>query len=300
MLIPDASISAQLVDRTFMRVFWIELAVLIPVTAVMIFFILKYYEKRHPVPENVEGSTMLEIIWTVIPTLLVLFIFYIGLIGFDRIRAVPREVMTIKVIGQQWSWHFSYENGRGTTELRLPVKKPVKLILTSKDVIHSFYVPAFRIKEDCVPGMENYLSFMAELPGSYDVFCTEYCGLGHSGMVSKIVVMEEKDFEAWYAASPEAVQKSGHELMEGKGCLGCHTIDGSAKIGPTLKGIFGTKVRVLTGGKEREVMVDEAYLQRSILHPEADVVKDFQPIMPVIPLQPDELKTIIEFLKGLK
>ncbi len=304
MLIPEASVSAQLVDRTFLRVLWIELAVLVPVIMVMLAFIFKYREKKHPVPENVEGSRSLEIIWTVIPVLLVMVIFYIGLIGFDQIRDVPEKVTTIKVIGQQWSWHFSYENGRETTELLVPVKQPVKLVLTSRDVIHSFYIPAFRIKEDCVPGMENYLSFKAEQPGKYDVFCTEYCGLRHSGMVTKIVAMEGRDFNSWYAAAPEAGKKagkkSGQTLLAEKGCLGCHTTDGKPSAGPTYKGLYGSRVTVITNGKERTLTADEAYLRSSILTPAADIAKGFPGIMPALPLQPEELETIVKYLESLK
>ena len=234
MLIPEASTSARLVDQAFLRTLVVELFFFIPITATIIYFALKYYERRHPVAENIEGSTLLEVLWTTIPLMLCLVIFYIGLIGFDKIREIPKDAMPIKVVGQQWTWHFFYENGRETGELRVPVKKPIKLVLTSRDVIHSFFVPAFRIKEDCVPGMENYLSFTVEEPGTYDIFCTEYCGLGHSGMVSKVAAMEEKEFAAWYAAAPAAGEESGKELLEKNGCLGCHSTDGTPKGGPDL------------------------------------------------------------------
>ena len=118
--------------------------------------------------------------------------FYIGLVSFDSIRAVPKTVMDIRVTGRQWSWLFTYENGRQSPDLRVPVGKAVKLLLTSDDVLHSFYIPAFRIKEDCVPKMETYLSFTADEIGTYDIFCTEFCGLGHSGMVSKVIVMNRQ------------------------------------------------------------------------------------------------------------
>ncbi len=304
MLIPEASISAQLVDMAFKRVLWMEVAFLVCVTAVMVFFIFRYHRRRNTVPESIEGSTVLEVTWTVIPTLLVLGIFYLGLIGFDAIRAVPQEVMVIKVMGRQWSWLFTYENGKESGVLRMPVKKPVKLLLSSQDVIHSFYVPAFRIKEDCVPRMETYLSITAEQPGEFDIFCTEYCGLGHSGMVSKVVAMEERDFQAWYAAAPgkakERGGKSGKELLDEKGCLGCHTTDGTARIGPTFKRLYGSTVIVSTNGKQRTVKADEEYLRRSIREPKADVVKGFPDIMPTIPIAPEDLDAIVEYLETLR
>jgi cytochrome c oxidase subunit II len=305
MLIPDASTSAQQVDLAFHRILGMALVLLVLVTAVMIFFVLKYRRGEKSVPENIEGSALLEITWTVIPTLLVLVMFYIGWTGFQSIRMVPKEVMTVKVVARQWSWLFSYGNGTQSDVLRLPVKRPVKLLLTAQDVIHCFSVPAFRIKEDCVPNMETYLSFTAELPGSYDIFCTEYCGLGHSGMVSKVIAMEEKDFDAWYAAAAPAggkrpEGKSGGKILEEKGCLGCHTTDGTAKVGPTFKGMYGERMTVLTNGRERSITVNEEYLRRSILEPKADVAKGFPDIMPVIPVKPEELDVIVSYIKTLR
>ncbi len=305
MLIPEASPSAQQVDAAFSRMLWMEVVILVLVTGVMIFFAVKYRQKKKTVPENIEGSTLLEIIWTVIPTLLVLVMFTIGWTGFDSIRTVPKEVMTVKVIARQWSWIFAYGNGAQSDVLRLPIRKPTKLLLTSQDVIHCLYIPAFRIKEDCVPNMETYLSFTAELPGTYDIFCTEYCGLGHSVMVSKVVAMEDKDFDAWYAAAAPAGMKrapeeSGEKIVGEKGCLGCHTTDGTARVGPTFKGMYGERMTVLTKGRERAVTVDEAYLRRSILEPKADLAKGFPDIMPVIPVNPEEVNAIIEYMKTLK
>jgi cytochrome c oxidase subunit 2 len=146
--------------------------------------------------------------------------------------------------------------------------------------------------------METYLTFIAKETGAFDIFCTELCGVGHSGMISKVVVMEGQDFEAWYAAVPG--KTNGPKLLEEKGCLGCHSTDGTKKIGPTLKGIFGRKEVVITGGKERTIIVEDGYLRRSIIEPQADVVKDFQPIMPVTPLTKEELDMVVGYLKTLK
>lgn len=299
MLIPQASNTAATVDKTFSVILSIEVVVLTLVTSTMIFFVLKYNRRRHEQSESIEGSTVLEIVWTVIPTLLVLGMFLIGWRSFAKIREVPREVMTIKVLGRQWSWLFHYENGRESDKLIVPVGKPVKLLLTSADVIHSLYIPAFRIKEDCVPRMETYLWFTARQAGSYDIFCTEYCGLGHSGMVTKIITMPEKDFAAWYSGPAEAGLNGG-EILQRRGCLGCHSTDGTKKIGPTFKGLYGSRVTIVTDGQEREIIADGEYLRRSILQPGADVVKGFPNIMPALPLNREEIDAVIEYLKTLK
>jgi cytochrome c oxidase subunit 2 len=166
-------------------------------------------------------------------------------------------------------------------------------------VLHSFYIPAFRIKEDCVPGMETYLWFTARQTGSFDIFCTEYCGLGHSGMIARVQVDEPSAFDEWYKTA-QAASGGGAQLLKDKGCLGCHSTDGTPKIGPTLKGIYGRKVVVLTGGKERTITADGDYIRRSILDPGADVVKGFPAIMPKLPLTKEELDAIEDYLEHLK
>ncbi len=289
------------VEEAFLVVAGISVFLLVAVTVVMIFFLVRYNRRRHPRSEEVKESFALEVVWTVVPLALVLVMFYFGWVDFDFVRNAPRNAMSVNVTARQWSWLFQYENGKKGDFLRVPIDKPVKLILTSEDVIHSLYIPAFRIKEDCVPGMKTHLWFTARELGSYDIFCTEYCGLGHSHMRSKVIVLPDSDFDKWYtvaeAAGPE---EKGLTILKEKGCLGCHSTDGSRKVGPTLKGIFGTKVRVLTDGKEHDVTADEAYIKRSILHPEADVVKGYPPIMPTISLTAEELQIITDYLRALK
>lgn len=299
-MLPQASNTAATVDTTFSVILCIEVVLLTLVTSAMILFVIKYNRKKRQTAENIEGSTVLEIVWTVIPTLLVFGMFVIGWRSFDKIRAVPKEVMTIKVMARQWSWLFTYENGRESDKLVVPTARPVKMLLNSADVVHSFYIPAFRIKEDCVPRMETYMWFTARQTGTYDIFCTEYCGLGHSGMLSKVVVLPEKDFDSWYSASEGHEKISGMKILEKKGCLGCHSTDGTKKIGPTFKGLYGSKVVVLTKGQERTVIADDEYLKKSILQPAADVVKGYQNIMPALPVSPEELDAIVEYLESLK
>ncbi len=308
-------------DDTFFFILGISVTLLVLNTAVMIFFVMRYSRKRNPNPTDVKENLTLEIIWTVVPTILVLAIFFVGWKGFEYMRTVPPDAMPVKVTARQWSWTFTYENGKQDNVLRVPVRKPVKLLITSADVLHSLFIPAYRIKEDCVPGMETHLWFLPDQLGSYDLFCTEYCGVGHSAMITKVEVMPQKDFDAWYAeekiaaAAEEkkpaakapakkgaAPTEEGARLIQVKGCVACHTTDGTPKIGPTFKGVFGKKETVIRDGKERELVVDEAFIKQTLLHPEIDRIKGFPPIMPSQQgqLTDKEIDEIVEYIKTLK
>jgi cytochrome c oxidase subunit 2 len=271
----------------------------------VLYFVVRYSRKRNPVPGDIADNLWLEIFWTVVPTLLVLLIFWMGWKGFQYMRTVPPDAMLVKVTGRMWSWSFEYENGKQSNVLNVPLQRPVRLAITSADVVHSLFIPAYRIKEDAVPGRETYLWFLPDELGSYDLFCTEYCGTDHSGMITKVVVMSPEDFEQWYgtgekpAGSTPHVQE-GDELIQEKGCLACHSLDGSAKIGPTFKGLFNRKVIVVTAGKERTITVDEEYIMRSIKDPAADMVKGFPPIMPAIPMTDEEMRALVDHIKTLK
>jgi cytochrome c oxidase subunit 2 len=304
-----ASDTAQKVDTAFLVIVSICLALLALVTSVMITFVVRYRREKNPTPTQVKGSTPLEIIWTVVPTVLVLVMFAYGWRAFQFLRAIPADAMLVKVTARMWSWRFEYENGSTTDTLFVPLGKPVKLALTSTDVVHSLFVPAFRVKEDAVPGMETKLWFTPTAVGSYDLFCAEYCGLMHSFMLSKVVVMPEEEFSTWYhstearaLAEEAAAPASGLALLEEKGCIACHSTDGSPRVGPTFKGIFGRKTLVATGGSEREITADEDYLRRSILDPAADVVKDYPPVMPPQAdlLSQEEIEELVSTLKELK
>jgi cytochrome c oxidase subunit 2 len=249
------------VDSAFIVIVAMCVALLAIVTFFMVFFLIKYNRKNHPHHEEVRESLALEIIWTVVPTILVLLMFYFGWVNFDYIRHPPRGAMTVNVIARQWSWLFEYEDGKQSDVLRVPLGRPVKLILTSQDVIHSLFIPAFRIKEDCVPGMKTHLWFNANEAGAYNIFCTEYCGVGHSHMISKVIVMPASEFESWYQTRQATLENKGYDLLKTKGCLGCHTVDGTKKIGPSFNGILGRTETVLTNGKEIQIIVDEKYLK---------------------------------------
>jgi cytochrome c oxidase subunit 2 len=207
-----------------------------------------------------------------------------------------------------WSWQFKYDNGKQSGELRVPVGRPVKLMITSEDVLHSLFIPAFRIKEDAIPGRETYLWFLPEEEGEYDLFCSEYCGVKHSSMMSKVMVTGKDDFTEWYNSGKGAdvtgslPMLQGVALLEDKGCIDCHSIDGSVEVGPSFKGLFGKKAVVISRGKEREVIADETYVKNSILYPDADIVKGFDDIMPSQEgnVSDEELKEIITYIKGLQ
>ena len=309
-------------DDTFFFILGISLTLLALNTGVMLYFVFRYSRKRHPRAEEVRENVPLEILWTVIPTLLVLAIFWVGWKGFVYMRTAPADAMVVHVTARQWSWTFDYANGKETDVLKVPVGKPVKLLITSADVLHSLYIPAYRIKEDAVPGRETHLWFLPDQPGSYDLFCTEYCGVGHSSMMTKVEVMPQKDFESWYAGgkvpetreheakekerapAPKKAEPSdeGAQLLATKGCLGCHTVDGTPKIGPTFKGLYGKKETVIQGGKEVQVVADEAFLHHKLLEPQDARIKGFPPIMPSQKgvLTDKQIDEIIEHLKTLK
>jgi len=293
--------TTEAIDPVFMFIFGACLVLLLGITAAMVIFVVRYHRSRAPeATSQNDGNLWLEIVWTALPTLLVMAMFYYGWSGYLSLRNVPPDAMEVTATARMWSWSFSYPNGAISPKLYVPVGKPVKVNLVSQDVIHGFFLPAFRVKRDVVPGMKNHAWFVASKAGSYDLFCSQYCGTNHSAMITTVEAIPEAEFAAWLNKDKGDEEHSGHELLEKYGCLGCHSEDGSTKVGPTFKGIWGRSVTVVTGGAERTVPADEAYLRRSIREPGADIVKGFPPIMPPFTLKEEELKAIMDYLKGLK
>jgi cytochrome c oxidase subunit II len=287
------------VDPVFMFIFGACLLLLVGITIAMVWFVVRYHRSRSPEPTSQnDGNVWLEIAWTLLPTLLVLAMFYYGWAGYLALRNVPKGAMEVTATARMWSWNFAYANGKSSSKLYVPAGKPVKVNLVATDVLHGFYLPAFRVKRDLVPGMTNYAWFMATKPGSYDLFCSQYCGTGHSAMITTVEALPPAEFAAWLNKQEGGGDHPGKELLEKNGCLGCHSLDGSPKVGPTFKGIWGRSVTVLTAGQERTITADEPYLRRAILEPKADLVKGFPPVMPASPLKGEELTTIIGFLKS--
>jgi cytochrome c oxidase subunit 2 len=306
MISEATGLSGRIVEDVFLYIAAISVFLLVLITFSMVYFVIRYHRKRHPKPEDIEGSVWLEVLWTIIPTFLVLTMFYYGYTGFSTLKKIPAGAMKVHVIARQWSWLFEYENGIRADELRVPVGKPIELRLTSQDVIHSFYMPAFKIKQDAVPGMVNHLWFKPTEVGTYDVLCAEYCGLRHSYMLAKVIVLPEEEFNQWYQKGKEKVAAKipsrGVQLLQEKGCRACHSVDGTPLVGPTLKGLFGKTVTIMAEGKERQVVADEGYLRKSLLDPNADIVKGFPPIMPSQKglLTEEEIEEMIGYMKGLK
>lgn len=271
------------------------------IVATMIFLAVKYRRQRYPrATATRHYSIPLEAVWTIIPSAIVLLMFYYGWASYLSLRNVPENAMEVKVSARQWSWNFEYENGRTSDKLYVPVGKPVKARITSMDVIHSFYIPAFRVKKDAVPGMETELWFSAPKTGSYHIFCAEYCGVGHSAMITSVEVMPEKEFQEWLKKEEEPEEKEAVALLQKYGCLACHSLDGTRKVGPTFKDLFGRSVTVVTEGRKRTIKVDEEYLKRSILDPGSDIVEGFPPVMPSFKarIPEEDLEEILEFLSG--
>lgn len=300
----EASNFVKGVDTSLAVIMGISLFFLIGITAVMIYFVFRYNKKRHPVASNIEGDHRLEIIWTVIPTILVVIMFYYGWAGFKPMRQVPDDAMVIKAHAQMWAWSFEYENGKRSQNLIVPLNKAVKLDLISHDVIHSLYVPAFRIKEDVVPGKNNYMWFRAQKIGEYDIFCAEYCGQRHSYMLSMLIVKDEKDYNDWYAKELGVVtDHPGLATLKQNACISCHSTDGTIVVGPSFRGLWERKEVVIRDGVEVEITVDRNYMRKSLNDPNADIVKGFNKGLMISyekTVSDEQLDQIIEYIKTLK
>jgi len=272
--------TTEAVDTAFYVIFGISGVALLGITVAVVYLAWRYNRKRYPTPlSQKDHNVWLEVTWTIIPSILVMVMFWYGWEGYLSLRRIPDNAIPVQATARMWSWLFTYENGKTADKLYVPVGQPVKVKLIAKDVLHSFYVPAFRVKRDTVPGMDNYVWFVAEQPGSYDLFCAEYCGVGHSAMITTVEAIPTAEFAAWLEEKPAAADV-GKALLQKHGCLGCHSLDGTPSVGPTFQGIGGRQVTVLTNGESRALTADRAYLEKSILEPGADIVEGFPPAMP--------------------
>ena len=292
------------VDLAFKVILGISLFFLVGITTVMLYFVYRYNRKRHPAAVQFKDNNILEITWITIPLVLVLLMFYYGYVAFSPMRNVPSDAIPITVIGKMWVWNFEYEGGKQSPVLVVPLNKAVKLNLHSDDVIHSLYIPAFRIKEDVVPGKNNYMWFIAQQTGEYDVLCTVYCGLRHSYMETKTKVVSEAEFAAWLKALPDKTNEpEGLTILKKNACTGCHSIDGTKIVSASFKGLYGKTEKVMTDGRERSVTVDDAYIKSSVYDPDKDILVGFQkgimkPYKGIV--TEDEITKIIDYLKTIK
>jgi cytochrome c oxidase subunit 2 len=301
---PGASTVARHVDWLFNFILAISVFFFLLIVVVMVLFVIRY-RRRTGVGAEASSThhTGLELTWTIIPVILVTVIFFFGFKGYLDMSTAPVNAYEVLVDGQKWNWSFTYPNGYVDSNLHVPVDRPVRLVMTSADVIHSLYVPAFRIKQDVVPGRYSKAWFEATAPGEYQLFCAEYCGTSHSGMIALVVVHPPGEFETWleqasnFLATMTPVD-AGHKLYQVRGCQQCHSVDGTAKVGPSLLGVFG-HVQPLADGSS--VTVDENYIRESMLEPMAKVVAGYEPVMPTYQgrLKDPEIMAIIEYLKSL-
>ncbi len=266
---------------------------------VVVYFAARYRHREGVLAEQIEGSTPLELTWSVIPLAVFMVIFFWGAVVYFKGRTPPRDSTEVYVVAKQWMWKLEHAEGqREINELHVPVDRDIKLIMTSQDVIHSFYVPAFRMKQDVLPGRYTVAWFRATKPGTYHLFCAEYCGTQHSGMIGSIVVMEPAQFEAWMSGgSTGPLSATGEKIFAELGCSTCHRTDTQGR-GPNLQGVFGRPVLLQDG---RTVTADENYVRESILDPGAKVVNGFKPVMPTFQglVSEEQLNALVAYVKSL-
>jgi cytochrome c oxidase subunit 2 len=300
----QASTFAPHVDALYVYLIAITAFFTLGITAVIIFFAVKY-RRRQPgeLPRPIAGSMALELTWTIIPLLISMTIFVWGASIFFKAYRAPQQAMEIYVVGKQWMWKFQHQTGqREINELHVPSGARVKLTMTTEDVIHSFYVPAFRIKQDVVPGRYLQTWFEATRPGKYYLFCAEYCGTNHSGMGGYVYVMEPTAYQQWLAGGTgaESASSQGQKLFQERGCASCHQVEpgGQQGRGPTLYGLFGKQQAVEGDGT---VTVDEAYIRESILNPQARLAAGFQNIMPTFQgqLNEEQILQLVAYIRSL-
>ncbi|HYW78541.1 MAG TPA: cytochrome c oxidase subunit II [Thermoguttaceae bacterium] len=302
---PQGSTTAGAVDTIFNLIFWISAFFFALIVSLLIFFVVRYRRREGVEPGKTASHNLaLELTWSAIPFALVVLIFYQSVIVYMDVRTAPREAYEIRVIGQKWKWSFRYPNGYVDENLHVPVGEPVRLLMTSKDVIHSLSIPDFRLKMDLVPGRDTKTWFNAVQPGTHDLYCTEYCGTGHSSMLASVIVHPSGQFKTWLEGAANfldtmAPAEAGELLVQRRGCLQCHKMDGSRLIGPSFKGIFGEQHRFTDGSS---VLVDENYIRQSILEPSAKIRESYRDEMPTYLgiLSDDEIDAIIAYIKSLK
>jgi cytochrome c oxidase subunit 2 len=317
-LFPEAaSTVAPRVDALFWFLTILTLVLSLLIAGLIVYFAIKYRRTSSADRTPYHSDMRLELLWIIGPVPILLFIFFWSADLFFELRRAPPDSMQIDCVARQWMWKFQHPSGRREIDvLHVPVNRPVQVNMISQDVIHSFYVPAFRVKQDVLPGRYTTVWFEPDKPGEYHLFCAEYCGTNHSRMVGRVVVLSQADYEAWLAgSSSEPPQVAGLQLFDRFRCASCHggagspgsgaglsvtTVgDASPQRGPPLAGIFGKEVRLVDG---RTVKVDEAYLRESILRPHAKIVAGFQPIMPSYEgqLTEENVLELIAHIKSLK
>jgi cytochrome c oxidase subunit 2 len=297
----QASSFAKEVDLLHFFITGITLLFSAGIFLAVFYFAVKYRRRSEAErPKPIHGALGLELLWSVVPLGITMAMFFWGAVLFVKMRTMPADATRVFVVGKQWMWKIQHPEGqREINTLHVPVGRPVKLTMTSEDVIHSFYIPAFRVKMDVLPGRYTELWFKPTKTGVYHLFCAEYCGTKHSGMIGKVVVMEPADFEVWLSGAPpgETPEQAGARLFTQFNCHTCHE-RGPTSRGPSLHEILGKTVKLRTG---ESAAVDETYLRESILLPNAKVVAGFEPVMPVYQgqLSEEQVIQLIAYIKSL-
>ncbi|NUM81896.1 cytochrome c oxidase subunit II [bacterium] len=293
------------VDGIFHFVYYWSIFFLVIVVLGIVVFAVKYRRRKLEMTPDLSHNNTLELMWTAFPAILVMIVFVWGFKDYIKMTIVPKDAYEIKVTGQKWFWSFEYAEGATTVnELVVPAGRPIKLLMSSQDVIHCLYLPNFRAKRDVLPNRYSMMWFEAVNVGEFPVFCAEYCGTKHSEMIGKIRVLGETEFKDWLetsSASGEgmAPEEYGAKLYVSKACITCHSIDGKPGTGPSWKGIFGKQEHLADGSS---VLVDENYIRESLLNPQAKVTAGYQPVMPTFQgiLKDREIDAIIAYIKSLK
>jgi cytochrome c oxidase subunit 2 len=302
-LFPEAaSTLATRVDALLFYLLAIAIFFSLLIAGLIVYYAVRFKRRSaEEVGTRIHGGMALELTWTFIPLVIVMTIFVWGASVYFAMARPPDETLNIYVVGKQWMWKFQHLDGqREINELHVPVGRPVKLIMTSEDVIHDVFVPAFRVKADVIPGRYTNIWFNPTKPGRYHLFCAEYCGTRHSGMVGEVVVMDPTEYQTWLSGGgPEgSLAEGGAKLFASLACNTCHRPDAQGR-GPVLDGLFGKTVTLQSG---ESVTVDEAYVRESILNPSAKITAGFQPIMPTFQglVTEEQLLELIEYVKSLQ
>jgi len=293
-------------DLMFMSIVGLCAFFFVLIAVLVFFFIIRYRRRENAGPTpHITHNLTLELVWSIIPLIIVIGIFFWGFHNYMNAAVAPGDALEIQVTGKKWLWTFEYPDGMRTiNEIHVPVGRAVRLIMTSEDVIHSFFIPGMRIKQDVVPGRYTEEWFQPDKPGTLQVFCAEYCGKSHSQMMAKIVVDDAAKYAEWLEKGDEFTQTAplkevGQRVWENRGCKECHSIDGVKGQGPSFKGIW-MKMEKMSDGKM--VQVEANYIRESMMYPQMKVVAGFEPIMPTFQglLREREMLGVIEYIKSLQ
>ena len=302
---PQGSTVASDVDSLFNFILFAGGVFFVVIVSAIAFFVWRYRRRaKAGLTSAKDHSLALEIVWTAVPVVLVMIVFFWGFRDYLRLSVVPHDALEVKVTGQRWFWTFDYPEGaNAVNELVVPVNRPIKLVMSSQDVIHSFFVPNFRVKMDVLPNRYTIAWFEATATGEHDLYCSEYCGKGHSEMLGKVRVVSDSAYAAWLDANSGlgeglTLEQFGEQLYKQKACVTCHSLDGSIKEGPSFAGRFGSTVIMSDGSR---VPMDENYIRESILSPRARVANGFQPVMPTYQgvLKDRQIDALVAFIKSL-